>query len=105
SVDLGGQAGATPAIVGDRLYIGTMTNQVLAVDWRKPAIAWTYEPEQRSQPFYASAAVTDTLVIVGGRDKLVHALDRKSGKPVWTFPTKGRVDGSSVVAGKRVYVG
>jgi len=71
---------------------------------RKAQIAWTFEP-QRSQPFYSSAAVTDKLVIVGGRDKLVHALDRAKGKEVWTFPTKGRIDSSPVVVGDRVFVG
>jgi outer membrane protein assembly factor BamB len=103
AVEIGGQAGATAAVVGERLYVGTMSNQVLAIDWKKPEVAWKYEPEKRQQPFFASAAVTDALVIVGSRDKRVHALDRKTGKPAWTFPTEGRVDASPVVVGKQVY--
>ena len=35
SVDLGGQAAATAAVVGDQLYVGTMANEVQAVDWKK----------------------------------------------------------------------
>jgi outer membrane protein assembly factor BamB len=103
-IDLDGQAGATAAVVGQQLYVGTMANQVKAVDLVKNDILWTYEPN-RAQPFYASAAVTDNLVIVGGRDKLVHALDRAKGTATWTFATKGRVDSSPVVVGNRVYVG
>lgn len=103
-IDLGGQAGATAAVVGQQLYVGTMANQFQAVDLSKKALAWTYEPK-RSQPFYASAAVTDKLVIVGGRDKLVHALERPTGKLAWTFATRGRVDSSPVVAGQRILVG
>jgi outer membrane protein assembly factor BamB len=103
-IDLEGQAGATAAVVGQQLYVGTMANQVKAIDLVKNDVLWTYEP-QRAQPFYASAAATDKLVIVGGRDKLVHALDRVKGTLAWTFPTKGRVDSSPVVAGNRVYVG
>ena len=35
----------------------------------------------------------------------MHALDRAKGNEVWKFATKGRVDSSPVVVGKRVFVG
>jgi outer membrane protein assembly factor BamB len=105
SVELGGQVAASAAVVGDHFYVGTMTNQVLAVDLKKNAIAWTYEVEEGAQPFYSSAAVTDQLVIIGGRDRQVHALDRKTGKKVWTRETGKKVDSSPVVVGRRVHVG
>jgi outer membrane protein assembly factor BamB len=105
SLTLGGQVGATAAVDGDHLYVGTMTNQFLALDWKKPAIEWTFEAERRPQPFYASAALTDKLVLVGSRDKHVYAFDRQTGKPVWSFATRDKVDSSPVVVGQRVYVG
>jgi outer membrane protein assembly factor BamB len=104
-LDLGGQVAASAAVVGDRLYVGTMTNQVLGIDWKKPALDWKFEPEDRAEPFYASAAVTETLVIAGSRDRLVHALNRKTGKEEWNFPTNGKVDSSPVIVGDRVYFG
>jgi outer membrane protein assembly factor BamB len=103
-IDLGGQAAATAAVVGDTLYVGTMTHQVHAVDLKKKELAWTYEPDD-SQAFKASAAVTDKLVVVGSQDKHVHAIERATGKPLWSLPTKGRIDSSPVVAGSRAYVG
>ncbi|MBY0523506.1 MAG: PQQ-binding-like beta-propeller repeat protein [Gemmataceae bacterium] len=105
SVDIGGQAGATTAIVGDQLYVGTMGNQVLAIEWKKPEIVWKYEAPRRANAFFASAAVTDSLVVVGSRDKRVHAIDRKKGTGVWSFPTEGKVDSSPVIAGQRVFFG
>jgi outer membrane protein assembly factor BamB len=105
SVDLGGQIGATPAIVGDYMYIGTMTNQFLGINWKKPEIAWTFEAPKRQQPFYASAAVTDTLVIAGSRDKQVHALDRNTGREVWKFEGRNKFDSSPVIVGERVFAG
>jgi outer membrane protein assembly factor BamB len=36
---------------------------------------------------------------------MVHALDRKTGKSLWTFTTGARVDSSPVVSGGRAYVG
>ena len=44
-------------------------------------------------------------VIVGGRDKAVHAIDAATGKAAWTFATRARVDSSPAVAGGRVFVG
>jgi outer membrane protein assembly factor BamB len=105
TVDLGGQVGATVAVIGDRLYVGTMSGEVLAIRWKKGEVLWRFEAPKAKQPFYASAAVTDNLVIVGSRDKRVYALHRQSGKEAWSFATKKKVDGSPVVAGQRVYVG
>jgi outer membrane protein assembly factor BamB len=36
---------------------------------------------------------------------MVHCLDRTTGKPVWTFTTRARVESSPLVAGNRVFVG
>jgi outer membrane protein assembly factor BamB len=103
SVDLGGQSGATAALEGNHLYVGTMTNQFEAIDCKKAEVAWTFQPAKRPREFYASAAVTDKYVVTGSRDRHVWALDRKAGTEAWSFATKGNVDASPVVAGDRVY--
>jgi outer membrane protein assembly factor BamB len=106
SVDLGSPTGATPAVLGDRLYVGTMqSNQLLAVDWKKPEVAWRFEAARRAAPFFASAAVSDRLVVSASRDKRVHALDRATGQEVWSFPTGGKLESSPVISGQRVYIG
>jgi outer membrane protein assembly factor BamB len=104
-VPLNGQVGASAAVRDDLLIVGTMTNEVTAVDLKKPAEAWTFQPDKRAQPFYASAAVTERLAVTGSRDRRVYALNRKTGKEVWSFVTDGKVDSSPVIAGSRVYVG
>ena len=105
AVDLGGQTGATAAVADDQVFIGTMQpGNVQAVNWKKAEVQWIFEPK-RAGEFLSSPAVTDKLVIVGGRDKRVYALDRGKGQPVWEFPAGKRVDASPVVAGERVYVG
>jgi outer membrane protein assembly factor BamB len=105
TVDLNGQAAATAAVLGDFAYVGTMTNQVVAVDLKKKAIAWAFEARKQQQPFYASAAVTDEVVVAGSRDRKVYGLDRKTGRDIWSVVTEGPVDASPVVVGNRVYVG
>ncbi len=104
SMDLSGQVGASAAVVGDRLYVGTMSNQVLAIDWKKRELAWTFEPE-KSQPFSSSAAVTDKYVVLGSHDRRVYCLNRKTGDEVWSFLTGQKVGSSPVIVGNRVVVG
>jgi outer membrane protein assembly factor BamB len=96
---------ASPAIVGDMLYVGTADGEVYAVDWRKNEIRWKFKDEQRTFRFHSSAAVTDEYVILGCQDKRLHCLDRQTGKIVWSFVTRGKVDSSPVVVGDRVFVG
>jgi len=104
TVPLDGQTGASVAVKDKMLYVGTMSNQVLAIDLQKPGVRWRYESPRR-QPFYASAALTETLAVIGGRDKEVHALDRRTGKEVWHFAADRKVDSSAVVDGNRIFVG
>jgi outer membrane protein assembly factor BamB len=105
AIDLDGQAAATAAVIGDFLYVGTMTNRVQGVDWKNAKRVWTFEPARRAQPFYAPVSATDRLIIAGSRDKHVYALDRRSGEEVWNFATDGRIDAAPVVVGDRVFVG
>jgi outer membrane protein assembly factor BamB len=103
SVNLDGQTGSSGAVVGDKIYVGTMNNELLAIDWQKAQIAWRFQPAKNAKPFFASAAATDSFIYAGSRDKRVYGLDRSSGKQAWSFPTDGHVDGSPVVAGERLY--
>ena len=68
-------------------------------------IRWRYRHPDRNFPFYSSAAVTAGRVFVGGRDKLLHALNAATGKEAWSFPTGARIDSSPALASGRVYVG
>ena len=66
---------------------------------------WAYKNPERQFQFLSSAAVRDELVVVGGRDKLVHTIETGTGKKRWTYNAGGRVDSSPVIVGKRVFVG
>ena len=94
-----------PAVIDGVAYYGTFANNVIAVDLKSQETLWRYEHPIRHFPFYSSAAVAHGKVIVGGRDKMVHAIDQKTGESVWTFSTGARVESSPVIAGARVYIG
>ncbi len=104
-VEAGAYTVASPVLAGDRAYFGTFNYEVLAVDLKRRSVVWRYKNPAAQFPFYSSAALTEGRVIVGGRDRRVHAIDAATGTAVWTFATRARVDSSPVVAGGRVYVG
>ncbi len=105
SLSLGAYTGASAALRGHHAYMGTFGNEVLAIDLKKRAGQWIYQHPTRSFPFYSSAAVTEDRVVLGGRDKIVHCLDRATGRQIWTFMTKSRVESSPLITGNRVFIG
>jgi len=84
-------------------YVGNYGNIVLAFDPKGGEVKWKYR--DRNFPYFSSAAVTADRVILGGRDKRLHCIDRASGKGVWTFQTRGDVESSPVVCGDAIIVG
>ncbi len=87
------------------MYVGTFANEVLGIDLGRRVVRWTYRDATRSFPFYSSAAVASDRIVLGGRNKIVQCLNRTTGKAIWTFSTKARVDSSPLIAGGRVFVG
>jgi outer membrane protein assembly factor BamB len=104
-VDSGAYIGASPALADGFAYFGTYDNRVLAVDMKAKKIAWSYEHPQRKFPYYSSAALVGGKVILGGRDKMLHCLDARTGKELWSFMTKARIESSPAVADTRVFFG
>jgi outer membrane protein assembly factor BamB len=106
AITTGSYTGASPALDrGQNVYYGTFDNNILGFNLKTQKRMWTYEDKQRQFPFYSSAAIADGKVIVGGRDKIVHTLNAQTGKEVWSFATRARVESSPAVAGGRVYIG
>lgn len=104
-VYLGAYVGASPAILENRAYAGTYGTEVLGVELGTGNIAWRYQHPKRRFPFFASAAVTEDVVIIGGRDKMLHALSPDTGAPQWIYTAKSRIESSAVIVGKRVFFG
>jgi len=105
STPAGAYTAASPAIRGTRAYFGTFDNEVLGLDLSSQEILWRYEHHTRHFPFYSSALNVEGKVIIGGRDRMVHAIDETTGKELWTFVTGARVDSSPAAADGRIYIG
>lgn len=105
SLPLGAYAGASTAISNSNAFVGTFANEVLGIDLKKRILLWSYVHPTRHFPFYSSAAVTGKYVVVGGRDKIVHCLGTATGKEIWSFTTRSRVESSPLISGNRVFIG
>ncbi|MEK6235664.1 MAG: PQQ-binding-like beta-propeller repeat protein [Planctomycetales bacterium] len=104
-LEIQSQAAATPAVSGSLLYVGNLADTFFCINWQKPEVVWSYQHPVRQFAYHSSAAVTAKAVFVGGRDRLLKALNPKTGELLWSFPTKRKIDSSPVVAGKRVFFG
>ncbi len=102
-VEAGAYIIGSAAMADGVAYVGHYENEFLAVDLKKGEVLWRYR--DRNFPYGGSPAVTTDRVLFGGRDKRVHCVDRASGRQIWAFATRGKVESSPVVAGDRVIVG
>jgi len=86
-----------------RAYFGHYGNQFVAVDLEQEELAWTYDSPRHA--FFSSPAIGDDRIVFGGRDKKLHCVQLSDGKPLWTFPSRRKVDGSPVICGDAVVFG
>ena len=105
SLPAGGNTAASAAFDGQTAFFGNFNNEVVALDLKTRRRKWLYTHPTRQFPFYSSPAVAGGRVVLGGRDKMVHAINALTGKAIWTFTTRARVESSPVIAGERVYIG
>lgn len=74
---------------------GDHSNKVMGADLNEGRLDWKYS--DRQFPFMAAPAVDRDHVYIGGRDKKIHAISRKTGGGVWKFKTGGRVESSPIL--------
>ncbi|MDQ0771906.1 outer membrane protein assembly factor BamB [Streptomyces aurantiacus] len=86
---------ASPAVHGNRVYIGDEQGVVAAVDAGTGAEVWTHA-SPGAESILSSPAVTDEALYIGIGNSLT-ALDPATGRPEWQVPTGGRVTGSPAV--------
>ena len=88
---------------GTMAFCGNYANETVAFDVVGGKIAWVYK--DRELPFFSSPAVNEQLVLIGSRDKHLHAIKRQNGDSAWKFQTGGRVEGSPILFTNAVVFG
>ena len=75
----------SPAVAGNKLYIGLQDWRVLALDRRTGTTRWEFKMQN---PVAGSAAVAQGMVYIGSLDGFLYALDAATGKRIWQFKTQ-----------------
>ena len=102
--ELGALCPGSPAVLPDRIVIGTDGGKVVCLSSDGQKSLWEFDGVQNGAMVYSSPAVSDGIVVVGTRDRNVYGLDLATGKKLWFFPTRGDVDSSPALSSGHVYV-
>jgi outer membrane protein assembly factor BamB len=108
----------SPAVAGDLVIIGMINsswgdqskggNRLLALNKRDGTPVWWSEISAKPGTYYSTPTVATIkgqhLLITGGSDGAVHALQVGTGKPLWSYAfCQGAINCSPVVDGTLVY--
>jgi outer membrane protein assembly factor BamB len=90
------------ALADGKAYFGHYGNRFVCVDLASGRELWGVDGDQA---FFASPALDEEHVVVGGRDKLLRCLRRSDGSELWSFKTRRQIDSSAVICGDKVVFG
>lgn len=102
-IEIGNHIATSVAVSGSEAYLGHYGNMFHRVNIETSKIEWTYK--KRNFPYLCSPAITESLVVFGGRDRRVHCVDRGTGKEIWEFKSRGKIDASPIICGSELVVG
>jgi outer membrane protein assembly factor BamB len=103
--EMGALCPGSPAIVDDRIIVGTDGGKVICLSTDGKKQHWEFAGVANQAMVYSSPAVGDGTVVFGARDRNVYGVDLVTGQKKWSFATRGDVDSSPVITGGRVYIG
>jgi outer membrane protein assembly factor BamB len=101
SYTTGGNVHSSPAIISDRVYVGSRDNKTYCLNATTGAFIWSYATGGYVD---SSPAVAYGRVYVGSLDNKTYCLNATTGAHIWNCTTS-RVYSSPAVAYGRVYVG
>ncbi|MFQ6044569.1 MAG: PQQ-binding-like beta-propeller repeat protein, partial [Candidatus Poribacteria bacterium] len=105
---------SSPAVVGNRIYIGcalagvfSNSGLVYCIDAQSAEIIWEYETGKQ---IFSSPAVVNNKVYIGeglhwDEDSNLYCLDASDGKLLWSFQTASHVESSPTFMDGKIYFG
>lgn len=93
---------SSPAILNDKLYIGSEDGMLYCLNANTGAILWSY---QTAGTIWGSPAVADGKVLIGNGYNKILCLDANTGGLIWSYLTGYRSLSGPVVCGGIVYAG
>ncbi|MBU1410123.1 PQQ-binding-like beta-propeller repeat protein [Myxococcota bacterium] len=93
---------ATPAVVGNRVFIGADNGRMYCLDALTGKQLWEYAA---GDSIWSSPAIVDNRVIFGSYDSHVHMVAADTGRFISKIQLKGRVLSSPCIVGGKIYIG
>jgi eukaryotic-like serine/threonine-protein kinase len=87
--------------VGNRVYVGTADNQLLALNAETGALLWQFET---GHSVWGSPSYKDGRLFVTSLDRTVYALEAETGEELWQKTLGGAIASQAVVNNGLVYV-
>jgi outer membrane protein assembly factor BamB len=91
--------------VGDRLFVGTADNFLIAMDVDNRGQPIWNDPFEAGHSIWGQTAYEDGILYVPSLDKSVHALDAETGDVIWQSDVGGSVSDKPILNGDLIYVG
>ncbi len=98
----GGGVIASPAIMGDTIFFGSLDTFFYALDKTTGSLKWKFKA---GDVIVASPSIESGMVVFGSQDGFVYALDSKTGKLLWKYRTGGMVPANAGFYEGRIYIG
>lgn len=101
-VDAGGPVQTASAVVAGKVYVGSDSGSLLALDASTGRMLWKFPTGDKVR---CSPAVAGGSVYFGSNDGKFYAVDTASGKAAWSFEAGGPVRAAPAVVGDVVVFG
>ncbi|RLB86597.1 MAG: hypothetical protein DRH26_17030 [Deltaproteobacteria bacterium] len=98
----GGAIVSKVAVVGDKLYVGSLDGKVYCLDANAGTEIWTFATDDE---VYSSPFVSNGKVYIGSNDNYLYCLDAGTGEEIWSFKTRGEVISSPKIDSGKIYFG
>ncbi|MGA1867297.1 MAG: PQQ-binding-like beta-propeller repeat protein [bacterium] len=105
TIDTGSYIAGSAACADNYAFVGNYGNKVMCIDVATHKIVWEYGNEREGSAFFSSPAINKDRVVIGCRDGFLYCINRKNGKRIWKFRSRGEIDSSPVLCTDRVVVG
>jgi len=93
---------SSPAVIDNKVYVGSDDKNVYCLNADNGSKIWSFTTGLRVS---SSPAVVDGKVYVGSSDNSVYCLNADNGSKIWRYGTGGAVSSSPAVADGKVYIG
>lgn len=93
---------AAPTFRDGKVAIGSLNGDYYCIDYAQMKAMWSIEKKAGKGECYASALIDNNTVIFASKKRRLFAVDLQSGKDVWEYKTRSRIETSPIIVGEKI---